>query len=258
MISERALTLMAFQEQVNETFWLLALNLLAAILALLVLVGTKRERFSSYLTLFLGLAGTLIAAEPLLQALHTIGQADNAMRGAFGANYELRIPPLERTEMRSTPLSAMKVITGFPQNAAFVAKDLPYRTVDGRALLLDRYDPPGAGIHPGMLMLHGGTWAFGDRGEGKEASRYFAAHGYVVYDAQYRLSSQARFPAQLEDVECALGWALWTGVVVVAVVEIIPAAKERQISRALDAYEAALRKRARGNEDVRPSPDTPS
>jgi hypothetical protein len=38
-----------------------------------------------------------------------------------------------------------------------------------------------------------------------------------------------------------LGWALWSGVVVVALVEIIPAAKDRQISRALDVYEAALR-----------------
>jgi len=47
----------------------------------------------------------------------------------------------------------------------------------------------------------------------------------------------------LADVLYTLGWALWSGVVVVALVEIIPAAKERQISRALDVYEAALRSR---------------
>jgi hypothetical protein len=49
----------------------------------------------------------------------------------------------------------------------------------------------------------------------------------------------------LADLLYALGWALWTGVVVVSLVEIIPAAKERQISRALDVYEAAVRSRAR-------------
>ena len=36
--------------------------------------------------------------------------------------------------------------------------------------------------------------------------------------------------------------------VIVALVEIIPAAKERQISRALDVYEAALRSRGTGKD----------
>ena len=53
----------------------------------------------------------------------------------------------------------------------------------------------------------------------------------------------------LADLLYTLGWALWSGVVVVALVEIIPAAKERQISRALDAYEAALRSPARAKDD---------
>jgi hypothetical protein len=53
----------------------------------------------------------------------------------------------------------------------------------------------------------------------------------------------------LADLLYTLGWALWSGVVVVALVEIIPAAKERQISRALDAYEAALRSPARAKDN---------
>lgn len=57
----------------------------------------------------------------------------------------------------------------------------------------------------------------------------------------------------LADLLYALGWALWTGVVVVALVEIIPAVKERQISNALDVYEAALRSRAAGKPDRQPS-----
>jgi hypothetical protein len=36
---------------------------------------------------------------------------------------------------------------------------------------------------------------------------------------------------------------LWTGVVVALFVEIIPRAKQRQITQALDAYEAALREK---------------
>jgi hypothetical protein len=55
----------------------------------------------------------------------------------------------------------------------------------------------------------------------------------------------------LADLLYTLGWALWSGVVVVALVEIIPAAKERQISRALDTYEAALQSRGPVTHDPR-------
>jgi TPR repeat protein len=41
------------------------------------------------------------------------------------------------------------------------------------------------------------------------------------------------------DLLYALGWALWTGVVVVVFVQIYPEAKKRQYKRALDAYAAA-------------------
>ncbi|MBI3747586.1 MAG: hypothetical protein HY262_01855 [Chloroflexi bacterium] len=39
------------------------------------------------------------------------------------------------------------------------------------------------------------------------------------------------------DLLYALGWALWTGVVVVVFVEIVPRVKRRQIKQAIDAYE---------------------
>jgi hypothetical protein len=47
------------------------------------------------------------------------------------------------------------------------------------------------------------------------------------------------------DLLYALGWSLWTGVVVVFFVQIWPEAKRRQLKRSLDAYEAALREKAR-------------
>jgi hypothetical protein len=47
------------------------------------------------------------------------------------------------------------------------------------------------------------------------------------------------------DLLYALGFATWTGVVVVVFVQVIPEAKRRQFKRALDAYEATLRGQAR-------------
>jgi hypothetical protein len=65
-----------------------------------------------------------------------------------------------------------------------------------------------------------------------------AAHiaGYLL-----RASAPTELLGLLADLLYTLGFALWTGVVVVMMVEIIPKAKERQILRALDAYEAAVR-----------------
>jgi hypothetical protein len=47
--------------------------------------------------------------------------------------------------------------------------------------------------------------------------------------------------ALVADLLYALGWALWTGVVVVVLTQIVPEAKRRQIKRWLDDYEATLR-----------------
>ena len=50
----------------------------------------------------------------------------------------------------------------------------------------------------------------------------------------------------LADLLYGLGYALWTGVVVVLFVQVFPEAKRRQFKQVLDAYEAARREPARG------------
>ena len=70
-----------------------------------------------------------------------------------------------------------------------------------------------------------------------------AAHigGYIL------LSSASGEPlGLLADLLLALGWSLWTGVVVAVFVEVIPEVKRRQIKRAVDAFEAMQRKQAAG------------
>jgi hypothetical protein len=51
------------------------------------------------------------------------------------------------------------------------------------------------------------------------------------------------------DLLYTFGWALWTGVVVVVFLQIIPEVKRRQYTGALDAYEAALREEAGARSD---------
>jgi len=53
----------------------------------------------------------------------------------------------------------------------------------------------------------------------------------------------------LADLLYALGFALWTGVVVVLFVQVIPEVKRRQFKQMLDAYEATRREQARAESD---------
>jgi hypothetical protein len=73
-----------------------------------------------------------------------------------------------------------------------------------------------------------------------------AAHvgGYAL-----RTSTTSEPLGLIADLLYALGFALWTGVVVVVFVQIIPEAKRRQYKEALDAYEAALREEAGARSD---------
>jgi hypothetical protein len=71
--------------------------------------------------------------------------------------------------------------------------------------------------------------------------------GLVAHVGTYMLRSSAGtgLLGLMVELLYALGWALWTGVVVVVFVEIIPEIKRRQLKQALDAYEAAMRDQAR-------------
>ncbi len=73
------------------------------------------------------------------------------------------------------------------------------------------------------------------------------ATGLAAHIAGYMLRSSATtVPLGLvADLLYALGWSLWTGVIVVVFVQIFPEAKRRQIEQALDAYEAVLRDKPR-------------
>jgi len=75
--------------------------------------------------------------------------------------------------------------------------------------------------------------------------------GLAVHVAGYVLrSSVTTEPLMLvADLLYALGYALWTGVVVVMFVQVFPEAKRRQFKQALDAYEASQRDPARADSD---------
>lgn len=84
-----------------------------------------------------------------------------------------------------------------------------------RPLLLDLYLPAAQGaLRPAVVHFHGGGWRMGERsslgpvcdGFGLTPFDVLTEAGFVVASADYRLSSEAHFPAQLHDAHAAVEW----------------------------------------------------
>jgi acetyl esterase/lipase len=57
-----------------------------------------------------------------------------------------------------------------------------------------------------VVFILGGGWAGGKKDDLKDAVREAATKGYVAVTVGYRLAPQNLFPAQVEDVKCAVRW----------------------------------------------------
>ena len=83
-----------------------------------------------------------------------------------------------------------------------------HATVNGTPLALDVYLPRERPRTPGrpLLVIHGGFWAAGDKGQASIQSRRLAELGFTVFDIQYRISPQPNWKTATGDVKCAIGW----------------------------------------------------
>jgi arylformamidase len=101
-----------------------------------------------------------------------------------------------------------------------IAEDLniPYSSlpgVDPNLLSLDIYKPQSSSnnmpqaARPVIVMIHGGAWRSGDKGnesQGYRKASFFVSQGYVYVSINYRLSPAVQHPAHVEDVAKAVAW----------------------------------------------------
>jgi acetyl esterase/lipase len=83
-----------------------------------------------------------------------------------------------------------------------VVRDIEYARAGTQALQLDLHLPSGKPNAPLVVWVHGGAWRSGSRKEMPLGE--LVADGYAVASVDYRLSTQARFPAQIHDIKAAI------------------------------------------------------
>lgn len=86
-----------------------------------------------------------------------------------------------------------------------VEKDLVYSLVGARELHMDVVSPvEGVGARIPVLMIHGGGWRSGSKDMHLDLAKALAERGNVVFLVEYRLSTEALYPAPIEDLRSAL------------------------------------------------------
>ena len=61
-----------------------------------------------------------------------------------------------------------------------------------------------AGPLPCIVLIHGGGWAAGNKNQHNEQVHDFVRKGYISATIHYRFAPKYVFPAQIEDVKCAI------------------------------------------------------
>lgn len=87
-----------------------------------------------------------------------------------------------------------------------VRRNLVYASPAGEDLLLDAYLPPGDGPFPAVLVVHGGAWRLGNKGQLSAYARALGENDIAAFAIDYRLAPRHHFPAQIEDCRSALRW----------------------------------------------------
>ncbi len=109
--------------------------------------------------------------------------------------------PARRAGRLLTFVAAWRILPPRP-----TAADLAYASLSPRQRL-DIYLPRGTGPHPVVIWVHGGAWRWGERALPPLAAPFAVLdRGYALVSVGYRLTDEATFPAQIQDLRAAVRW----------------------------------------------------
>lgn len=87
-----------------------------------------------------------------------------------------------------------------------VHQNIEYARIGDRSLMLDIYPPTNQGVSidavPVIVWVHGGAWRSGSKDS--VPVKAWGEHGFAIASVDYRLSPEAKFPAQIHDIKAAI------------------------------------------------------
>jgi acetyl esterase/lipase len=192
-------TYLAWQLSIGVTEWGHVLAVIALLVALLP-GGSKTA--TGRASVFIALLAAFLALTPLLRASPIDRHLPAQVASAFGGRNPRALPD---APARAIPLVYRELITGV-RSPPVRMDTMTYATRDGKPLGLDLYRPtkPPFGPLPLVIMIHGGSWRGGSRGDLAELNRYLSARGYAVAAISYRFAPQNPHPAASRDLLSAI------------------------------------------------------
>jgi acetyl esterase/lipase len=136
-----------------------------------------------------GLLGFVLLVQPCAQAWLIARDLPSRLEGRFGP-----------ATPEGAPFSFLGLFSPWPDGAP-----VSTWTYSG-SLKLDFYRAVGRSPAPCVIVIHGGGWDDGDRGQIPQLNYWLARRGYAVADISYRLAPDATWPAQGEDVAAAVAF----------------------------------------------------
>lgn len=92
-------------------------------------------------------------------------------------------------------------------SGVIVDRNLVFAGVGGKSLKLDLYRPENHFTNvPVVVLIYGGAWIMRNQRSEIPKAKWLATQGYAAAVIDYRLSSEAKFPAQIYDCKAAVRW----------------------------------------------------
>ena len=156
----------------------------AVLLLLVFRFGSEKYYWFSNMA---GIASLLFFSIPVIQAY----RISNHLNQRFSAVFNKDISPTTH------PFTLSVVLTGINANQ-IIPRSIVYSSTD--SLALDFYPSQTAGTYPCVIVIHGGSWAGGDKEQLPELNSYLVKQGYHVASINYRLAPENIYPSPIEDV----------------------------------------------------------
>ena len=100
----------------------------------------------------------------------------------------------------------MRIVPDSPTVNVKEMRNLVYRNLNGRLLKIDAFVPRGKKRTPAILLIHGGGWRSGNRSQHIPLAQHLAANSFACFTVEYRLSTEALYPAAVYDLKAAVRW----------------------------------------------------